>query len=149
MIARDVRQNTSGKIRRPTKQAPRAGIVSIRRGKPPLLPGKNPGARNTGAGPALEFQTEIGMANVVPKSSAASTSASAASASATASATIGQSIDKEITLLRARVAALESTAKTDWTDVKSWVKTNWAHFVTWAALAASSPVVTDIVKKII
>lgn len=87
------------------------------------------------------------MANV--QAAKTSASASAATTGSAASATLGQSIDADIAFLRARVAALESTAKTDWSDVKLWIKTNWAHFVTWGALAASSPVVTDLVKKII
>lgn len=77
------------------------------------------------------------------------TAASASATSAGAAPTVGQSIDAEIVVLKARVAAVEAAAKTDWSDVKAWVKANWAHFVTWSALAASSPVVTDLVKKLI
>jgi hypothetical protein len=83
------------------------------------------------------------------QSSQTAAPASAAPASAAASPTIGAAIDAEITLLRARVAAIEAAGKTDWANVKAWIKSNWAHFVTWAALAASSPVVTDVVKKLI
>ena len=87
------------------------------------------------------------MANVQATSTAAP--ANAAPASAAASATLGQSIDAEIVSVKARLAAVEAAGKTDWADVKAWVKSNWAHFVTWASLAASSPVVVDVIKKLI
>jgi hypothetical protein len=74
---------------------------------------------------------------------------SATPASAAPTPTVGQSIDAEITVLKGRLAKLEASASTDWAVLKQWVKTNWAHFVTWGALAASSPVVTDIVKKLL
>ena len=61
---------------------------------------------------------------------ASTTAASAAtSAGAAASATIGAAIDAEIVVLKARVAAVEAAAKTDWSDVKSaGSMTNWPHF---------------------
>jgi hypothetical protein len=35
--------------------------------------------------------------------------------------------------IRERLAALEATAKTDVSDISTWFKTNWPHFVTWAS----------------
>ena len=82
---------------------------------------------------------------------AASTTAApaATSASPAASATIGAAIDAEVVLVKARLAALEAAGKTDWADVKAWVKTNWPHFVTWATVAASSAPALEFVKKLI
>ena len=83
---------------------------------------------------------------------ASTTAASAAaSASPAASPTVGQSIDAEIVVLKARVAAVEAAAKTDWSDIKAWVKTNWPHFLTWAstaAVAAKVGLFADIAKII-
>lgn len=53
--------------------------------------------------------------------------------------TLGQSID-------ARVAKLEAAAKTDWVNVKSFVSKNWAHAVTWVALAWTSGVLPKLLK---
>ena len=66
-----------------------------------------------------------------------------------ATPSLGQEVDAEIVVLKARVAAIEAAGKTDWADVVAWVKSNWAHFVTWAALAASSPVGLDVLKRIV
>ena len=77
------------------------------------------------------------------------TAASASATSAGAAPTVGQSIDAEIVVLKARVAAVEAAAKTDWSDVKAWVKTNWPHFLTWAStavVAAKVGVFADIAK---
>jgi hypothetical protein len=87
------------------------------------------------------------MVDVTSTPSAAPSSAAPASAAPTS--TVGQSIDAEIVVLKGRLAKLEASAKTDWADIKQWVKTNWPHFATWGALAASSPVVTDFVKKLL
>lgn len=79
------------------------------------------------------------------------TAASAAPASPAASPTLGAAVDAEITLIRARIAALEATGKTDWADVVAWVKTNWPHFVSWASgavIAAKVGVFADIAKLI-
>jgi hypothetical protein len=89
------------------------------------------------------------MSDVTNSTTAAS--ASATSAGAAASPTVGQSIDAEIVVLKARVAAVEAAAKTDWSDVKAWVKTNWPHFVGWAStavVAAKVGVFADIAKII-
>ena len=83
------------------------------------------------------------------QSSTSAASASAASASAAAPATIGSAIDAEVVLVKARLAALEAAGKTDWADVKAWVKANWPHFVTWATVAASSAPALEFVKKLI
>jgi hypothetical protein len=64
---------------------------------------------------------------------------------------VGQSIDAEVVLVKARLAALEAAGKTDWADVKAWVKTNWPHFLTWAStavVAAKVGVFADIAKII-
>lgn len=45
--------------------------------------------------------------------------------------TIGQTVDADLALVKARLAVLEADAKTDWSDVTAWVKANWPHFVTW------------------
>ena len=74
---------------------------------------------------------------------------STATAAPTAAPTLGQEVDAEIVLLKARVASIEAAGKTDWTDVVAWVKANWAHFVTWAALAASSPIGLDVLKRLV
>jgi hypothetical protein len=66
-----------------------------------------------------------------------------------ATPTIGQDIDKELAALKARVAVIETDASTSWAAVKTWVKSNGAHFVTWAgvgAVAVKTGVVTDLVK---
>ena len=79
----------------------------------------------------------------------ASTTATPAAASASSAPTVGQSIDAEIVVLKARVAAVEAAANTDWSDVKAWVKTNWPHFLTWAStafVAAKVGVFADIAK---
>lgn len=52
------------------------------------------------------------------------------------SKSVGQEIDAEFAVLKARVALLESDAKTAWADVVAWVKAQWPHFVTWAGTAA-------------
>jgi hypothetical protein len=75
---------------------------------------------------------------------------SATPAATTAStATVGQELDAEIAVVKARLAVLEAKASTDWAAVKTWVKTNIPHFVTWAsvtAVAAKVGVVADITK---
>jgi len=50
--------------------------------------------------------------------------------------TVGQEVDAELALVKARLAVLEADAKTDWADVVAWVKSEWPHFVTWAGTAA-------------
>jgi hypothetical protein len=81
------------------------------------------------------------------------TPASATSASAAAPAAVRQSlgtvIDSEIVLLKSRLATLEAAGKTDWAAFKARVAKDWPHVVTWLSLAASSPLVTDFVKKLI
>ena len=74
---------------------------------------------------------------------------SAAPASAAVSPTLGQSLDAEITILKSRLATLESAGKTDWAALKARISKDWPHVVTWVSLAASSPIVIDIVKKIL
>ena len=82
-------------------------------------------------------------------SSATAAPAPTATPVAAVSPTVGQSVDAEITLVKSRIAALESAAKTDWSAVKSWVKSNWPHFVTWISLAASSAPVVAVVKAVL
>jgi hypothetical protein len=50
--------------------------------------------------------------------------------------TIGNALTEAEAAIRERLAVLEASAKTDEGKIVTWVKTNWAHFVTWAALAA-------------
>jgi hypothetical protein len=64
---------------------------------------------------------------------------------------VGGQIDAEIVVLKARIAAVEAAAKTDWSDIKAWVKANWPHFVGWAstaAVAAKVGIFADIAKII-
>lgn len=49
-----------------------------------------------------------------------------------AAATVGQDLDKEVAVIKAKIAVLEAKGKTDWAEVKAWVGANWPHFVTWA-----------------
>jgi hypothetical protein len=37
--------------------------------------------------------------------------------------------------IEARLKVLEAKAEAEETKISTWIKTNWAHFVTWAALA--------------
>lgn len=52
------------------------------------------------------------------------------------SETIGQTVDAELAVVKARIAVLEADAKTDFAKVKAWVAANWPHFVTWVGAAA-------------
>lgn len=66
-----------------------------------------------------------------------------------AAATVGQTVDAEIAVLKARLAVVEAKASTDWAAVKAYVKANWPHAVTWllaGASAVKSGVVADVVK---
>ena len=83
------------------------------------------------------------------QNTATAANASAASASSAVSPTLGQSIDAEIVILKSRLATLESAGKTDWAALKARISKDWPHVVTWVSLAASSPIVIDIVKKIL
>lgn len=56
--------------------------------------------------------------------------------------TVGQALDADVAALKVKVAALE-------TGAVAFVKTNWAHFVTWFGLLASSGVLSSIVKHFI
>ena len=66
-----------------------------------------------------------------------------------AAATTGQDIDKEVAVLKARVAVIEAKGKTDWAEAKAWVKTNWPHAVTWltsGAVAVKLGLLADLAK---
>ncbi len=78
------------------------------------------------------------------------TAAPASAASASAPSTLGGQIDAEITILKSRIASLESAAKTDWSKAVAWAKSNWAHIaLTWpAAIAVLKPVVADLMKAL-
>lgn len=54
----------------------------------------------------------------------------------TAAADVKAAYDAELALVKARLAVLETDAKTDWADVKAWLKTNWLHLVTWTGVGA-------------
>jgi hypothetical protein len=90
---------------------------------------------------------ETGMADVQNTQTAAITAATPASAAA--SPTIGQSIDAEVVLVKARLAALEAKGSTDWAAVKARIAKDWPHFVTWVGLAASSAPLVTFVKSLI
>ena len=79
---------------------------------------------------------------------ATSETTTAAPAAPAATPTVGQTVDAELTLLKARVASIEAAAKTDWATVVAWVKSNWAHIaLTWPAAATILvPVVKDALK---
>lgn len=42
----------------------------------------------------------------------------------------------ELAVLEARIAVLEAEASTDWAAVKTWLKANWLHLVTWIGVGA-------------
>jgi hypothetical protein len=68
-----------------------------------------------------------------------------------AAATIGQDIDKEIAVLKARVTVVEAKVAADWAEAKAWVKSNWPHFVTWtgAALVVAKTDALSLVTKLL
>jgi hypothetical protein len=105
-----------------------------------LLPATPPAIDNRRGQPPLYVFNGATMADATT---------STATAAPAAAPTLGQEVDAEIVLLKARVASIEAAGKTDWADVVAWVKSNWAHFVTWAALAASSPIGLDVLKRIV
>jgi len=39
--------------------------------------------------------------------------------------------------IHARLTALETAAKTDTNKVETFIKTNWAHFVSWSGIAVT------------
>lgn len=55
---------------------------------------------------------------------------------APAPTTLGSSIDAELAVVKARLVLLEADAKTDWSKVKAWFGTNWAHLVSWAGVGS-------------
>ena len=74
----------------------------------------------------------------------------AAPAAASAPSTLGGQIDAEITILKSRIASLESAAKTDWSKAVAWAKSNWAHIALTYPAAATilAPVVKDFLKAL-
>lgn len=66
----------------------------------------------------------------------ATTSTPVTAVTSSAPATLGSSLDAELVVVKARLAVLESEAKTDWTKVKAWFGTNWPHFVSWIGTGA-------------
>lgn len=50
--------------------------------------------------------------------------------------TLGASLDAELSVVKARLAVLESVASTDWAKAKAWLGTNWPHFVSWLSSGA-------------
>ena len=62
--------------------------------------------------------------------------------------TLGQTVDAELAVVKARLAVLESAVVTDFSVAKAWVKSNWAHIVlTWpAAVSVLAPVVRGLLK---
>ena len=114
-----------------------------------LLPPAAVRYRSSGAGNALKNFLTLEIALSETASTTAATTATPTSAAA--SPTIGSAIDAEVVLVKARLAALEAAGKTDWADVKAWVKSNWPHFLTWAstaAVAAKVGIFADIAKII-
>ena len=68
-----------------------------------------------------------------------------------AAATIGQDLDKEVAVVKARLAVLEAKGKTDWAEVKAWVGANWPHTVTWltsGAVAVKLGLLADVAKAL-
>lgn len=66
-----------------------------------------------------------------------------------AAATAGQELDKEVAVVKARLAVLEAKGKTDWAKVKAFAAANWPHVVTWitsGAVAVKLGLVADVVK---
>lgn len=57
---------------------------------------------------------------------------------AQAAQSVGQSVDAELAVIKARLALIEADAKATWADVKAWVKAQWPHFVTWGAGLAAA-----------
>ena len=82
---------------------------------------------------------------------ATSETTTAAPAAPAAAPTLGQEVDAEIVVIKARLASIEAAGKTDWATVVAWVKTNWAHIVlTWPAAATILvPVVKEFAKVIL
>ena len=78
------------------------------------------------------------------------TATPAAPAAASAPSTLGGQIDAEITILKSRIASLESAAKTDWSKAVAWAKSNWAHIALTYPAAATilAPVVKDLLKAL-
>lgn len=52
-----------------------------------------------------------------------------------ASESIGQKVDAELAVVKARIAVIEAAAKTDWVKTKAYVVANVPHLVTWAGMA--------------
>lgn len=62
--------------------------------------------------------------------------------------TIGQTVDAELAVVKARIAVLEADAKTDFSKAIAWVKANALHIVlTWpASVSVLAPVVKAVLK---
>lgn len=78
------------------------------------------------------------------------TAAPTSATSASAPSTLGGQIDAEITVLKSRIAAVEASAKTDWSKALAWAKSNWAHIALTYPAAATilAPVVKDLLKAL-
>lgn len=78
------------------------------------------------------------------------TPATPAAPVAAVATTLGQSIDAEIVVLKSRIAAVEASAKTDWSKAIAWAKSNWAHIALTYPAAATilAPVVKDLLKAL-
>lgn len=78
------------------------------------------------------------------------TAASTSATTASAPSTLGGQIDAEITVLKSRIAAVEASAKTDWSKAIAWAKSNWAHIALTYPAAATilAPVVKDLLKAL-
>lgn len=50
--------------------------------------------------------------------------------------TLGGTLDAELAVVKARLAVLEASVKTDWAKAKAWLGTNWPHFVSWVSTGA-------------
>lgn len=46
--------------------------------------------------------------------------------------TVGQTIDAELAVVKAKIAVLEAAGKTDYAKVKAYALANFPHVVTWA-----------------
>lgn len=65
-------------------------------------------------------------------------------------ATVGQTIDADVAALKVKIAALEASAKTDWSKAVAWAKANALHIaLTWPAAATTVvPLALKLVSKL-
>lgn len=52
--------------------------------------------------------------------------------------TPGQTVDADLAAIKQWIAVQDANVKHDASDVWAWVKTNWAHFVSWAGVGLTA-----------